>query len=306
MQRDNRVMESTVYDKNTTGPVAEPGETGPVAESGEDRTGSGPARRKWPWVAGAVVAVVAVVVGLGADHARQVTLREAQAHSGGGAGGVATNGRPAPGFYSYAAGGTERLSLPPLSQDEGPTVPGTVSLVGADCWVLRLDYSTHHWQTWRYCQRGADLWEMGGTTWQLWSVGPLDVTNLSRFTCDPGAQALPAHGSVGSTWSSRCTGTNSTIAGTTVTTGPYRLVGTGVLVVGGTRVPAVHFRRTRTDTGGQRGTERAEVWLDARTGLPLRLDQHLRVVTSTTFGTSTYTQDGTLRLTSITPVARGH
>ena len=95
------------------------------------------------------------------------------------------------------------------------------------------------------------------------------------------------------------------IAGTTVTAGPYRLAGTGVLVIGGTRVPAVHFHRSRTDSGGQRGTEEAEVWLDARTGLPLRLDQHLRVVTSTTFGTSTYTQDGILRLTSMTPIPPG-
>ncbi len=75
-------------------------------------------------------------------------------------------------------------------------------------------------------------------------------------------------------------------------------------MIGGTRVPAVHFDRGRTDTGGQRGTEQADVWLDTRTGLPLRLDQHLRVVTSTTFGTSTYTQDGTLRLTSMTPVTQ--
>ena len=113
---------------------------------------------------GAVVVVgaaAALVVGLSADRAWQVTLREAEAHFVSGAGGVTTNGRPTPGVYSYAAIGTERLSLPPLSQDEGPTVPGTVSLVGADRWVLRLDYSTHHWQTWRYCQRGADLWEMG-------------------------------------------------------------------------------------------------------------------------------------------------
>ena len=270
---------------------------------------SGRKRRRWPWVVGSVVVVMAVAAGviwLTGDHACQVTLREAEAHSGGEAGGVATNGRPTPGVYAYTGSGTERLTLPPLSQSEGPTIPGTVSLIGADCWVLRLDYSTHHWQTWRYCQHNGDLWEVGGTTWQLWTVGPIDVTNVSTFTCDEGAQALPAHGTVGSTWHSRCSGTNSTIAGTTVTSGPYRLVGTGVLTINGTRVPAVRFRRSRTDTGGQRGTEQADVWLDARSGLPLRLDQHLRVVTSTGFGTSTYTQDGSLWLTSMTPVTQDH
>jgi hypothetical protein len=264
-------------------------------------------RRRWPWVVGGVVVVLAVAgvgVVLSADHARQVPLREAEARTGGGSGAAGNDGRPAPGVYAYTGSGTERLSLPPLSQSEGPTIPGTMSLLGADCWMLRLDYSTHHWQTWRYCQHGADLWEAGGTTWQLWSVGPIDVTNVTTFTCDPGAESLPAQGAVGSTWHSRCAGTNSTIAGTTVTAGPYRLVGSGTLVIGGIRTPAVHFRRNRTDTGAQRGTERADVWLDARTGLPLRLDQQLRVVTSTSFGTSTYTQDGTLRLTSLTPVTR--
>jgi hypothetical protein len=177
-----------------------------------------------------------------------------------------------------------------------------VTLEGAGCWVLRLDYSTHHWQTWRYCEHGGDLWEAGGQTWQLWAVGPLDVTNLSTFTCAAGSMALPATGTVGQVWHSHCTGTNTTVAGTTVTAGPYRLVGTTTLTVGGTRVRAVHFHRLRTDTGAQRGTEQADVWLDARTGLPLELEQHLRVTTATTFGTSTYTQDGVLRLTSLSPL----
>ena len=166
-------------------------------------TGSVRRRRHWPWVVGGVVvaiAVAAVVVGVTADHARQVTLREAEAHSGGGAGGAATNGRPTPGVYAYTGSGTERLSLPPLSQPEGPTIPGTVSLVGADCWVLRLDYSTHHWQTWRYCQHGADLWEMGGTTWlpvparriALAAIRARRRCPLRAPSAQPGTRAAPA------------------------------------------------------------------------------------------------------------------
>ena len=205
------------------------------------------------------------------------------------------------GVYAYTGAGTERLSLPPLSQSEGPTVPGTVTLDGATCWVLRIDYSTHHWQTWRYCRHGADLEEAGGRSWQLWPVGPVDVTNLTTFTCAPGSMALPAEGVVGQTWHSRCTGTNTSVPGVTVTAGPYRLVGTTDLEVGGTPVAVARFARTRTDTGGQSGTESADVWLDRRTGLPVRLDQRLRVTTATAFGTSTYTQVGTLRLVSTVP-----
>jgi len=209
--------------------------------------------------------------------------------------------RPAPGVYAYLGSGTERLSVPPLSQAEGPTIPGTVTLDGARCWVLRFDYSSHHWQTWHYCLHGADLEEAGGQSWQLWPVGPVDVTNLTTFACAPGSMALPARGSPGQTWESRCTGTNTTVSGTTVSTGPYRLVGTSTMTVGGTAVPVVHFHRQRTDTGAQTGTEVADVWVRATDGLPVRLVQHLKVTTATAFGTSTYTQEGELHLESAAP-----
>ncbi len=261
-------------------------------------------RRRWPWVVGIVIVLVGVgvaAVWLTASHARQVTLREAEARSGSGGNGAPTAGRPAPGVYSYSSSGTERLSLPPLSQTEGPTMPGTVTLKGPDCWVFRIDYSTHHWQTWHYCQHGADLWEAGGQSWQLWPVGPLDVTNTTSFTCDAGSMALPGQGSASQAWVSRCSGVNTSVKGTTVSAGPYRLIGTTTLSVGGVRVRVAHFRRTRADSGAQVGTERADVWIDPRTGLPVRLEQHLRVTTSTMFGTSTYTQNGVLVLTSLVP-----
>ncbi len=265
-------------------------------------------RRRWPWVLGAVLLMVALgmlVAMLRTDRAHEVTLRQAEQRAGSSTGGAATAGGPAPGVYAYRGSGTEHLSLPPLSQPEGPTVPGTVTLHGSDCWVFRLDYSSHHWQTWDYCRHGDDLWEAGGKTWQLWSVGPMDFTNLSTFTCAPGSMAFPVHGSAGQVWQSHCTGINSSVRGTTVTTGPYRLVGTATLAIGGTPVQVFHFQRSRTDSGAQVGTERADVWVDARTGLPVRLEQHLRITTSTQSGTSTYTQDGALTLTSLAPRRAG-
>ena len=214
---------------------------------------------------------------------------------------MASNGRPAPGVYDYTVTGTEKLSLPPLSQCEGPTIPGTVTLDGAHCWTLRLDYSTHHWQTFDYCLHGADLWEAGGTTWQLWAVGPLDVTNTTTFVCAPRSMALPAHGVPGQVWHSRCTGTNTSVAGTTVTSGPYRLVGTSTMTVGGVAArgplpPPAHGQRRPDRNGDRRRVGRLD------TGLPVRLDQDIRVTTATEFGRSTYTQVGTMTLERPTPV----
>jgi hypothetical protein len=261
-------------------------------------------RPRWPWVLDAVVIAVAAgttAVWLTASRARPVTLRQAEIQLGAGARGVPGANRPAPGVYEYTGTGTEKLSLPPLSQGEGPSIPGTVTLDGANCWIFRIDYSTHHWQTWQYCLHNGDLWEAGGQTWQLWSIGPLQVTNLSTFHCAPGTMALPASASPGERWTSRCTGTNTSVKGQTITAGPYQFVGLVTMSVGGTPVRAAHFLRARTDSGAQRGTERADVWFSISTGLPLRLQQDIKVTTATAFGTSIYTQVGVLSLVSLVP-----
>ena len=142
-----------------------------------------------------------------------------------------------------------------------------------------------------------------GTTWQLWAVGPLDVTNTTTFVCAPRSMALPAHGVPGQVWYSRCTGTNTSVAGTTVASGSLP-VGGDLDHDGGRRGHArrAHFHRLRTDTGAQTGTETADVWVELATGLPVRLDQDIRVTTATEFGGSTYTQVGTMTLERPTPV----
>jgi len=253
-------------------------------------------------VLGAVVVVLgslALFVVLSTNHAQPVSMLQAETQLGKGGGGAPGANRPSPGVYDYTGSGTEHLTLPPLSQPEGPTIPGTVTLQGPGCWVFRVDYSTHHWQTWDYCLHGGDLWEAGGQTYQLWAIGPIDVTNLSTFTCEPGTMAVPAHATPGQRWPSRCTGTNTSVAGRTVSAGPYTFVGLDTITVGGTPVQAAQFLRVRADTGAQRGTERTEVWFSTRTGLPLREQQDLTVTTHTSFGTSTYTQRGVFILRSL-------
>jgi len=214
-------------------------------------------------------------------------------------GGGASGALPKPGVYEYRGSGTERLSLPPLSQAEGPIMPGTVTLSGADCWVFRIDYSTHHWQTWDYCRHGGETWEAGGRSWQLWTIGPLDETNTSDFTCAPRTMSLPATAVPGQRWQGRCVGTNTAVAGKTLSAGPYRFIGLTSVSVAGTQVHAAEFLRLRTESGAQKGSERDEVWLDAATGLPVRLRQDITVTTNTPFGTSTYTQSGVFALVSL-------
>jgi hypothetical protein len=258
-------------------------------------------RRRWPWVVGGVLLVLAVgtgVVWLTTNRAKPVTLREAESRLGAAGTKVPAGTRPAAGVYDYTGSGSEKLSLPPLSQGEGPTIPGTVTLQGQNCFLFRVDYSTHHWQTWRYCLHNGDVWEAGGQSWIMWSIGPLNVTNLSSFTCVAGTMAVPTAARPGESWHSSCTGTNTSVKGRTVSAGPYRFEGLATLRIGGVPVRAAHFLRLRTDSGAQKGTERSDVWFDLSTGLPLRVQQVLKVTSSTPFGSSTFTQTGVFSLAS--------
>lgn len=259
-------------------------------------------RRRWPWILGALLLLVGVgvaVVWLTTNRARPVTMGQAERQLGKKGGGNPGSSRPVPGVYLYTGSGTEHLSLPPLSQSEGPTMPGTVTLQGSNCWIFRIDYNTHHWQTWKYCLHDGDIWEAGGQSWQLWSIGPLQVTNLSTFACAARTMSLPGQAVPGQQWEGRCTGTNTSVKGRVVSAGPYKFVGLVTISINGSHVRAAKFLRLRTDSGTQHGTERSEVWLDERTGLPLRLQQDIKITSPTPFGNSTYTQVGVFSIVSL-------
>jgi hypothetical protein len=261
--------------------------------------------RRWLWVLLALVLVLGGLVAwfeFGSSRARPVSVQQAQSRLGPGHQ-EPTNGRPVPGVYSYTGAGMDRLSSPSLSQPEGPTVPGSVQLVGPACWTLRLDYSTHHWQTWRYCRDGTNLLQTGGQVWQLWPVGPVNFTNLTTTTCEAGAMALPGTFTQGHGWPSSCTGVSTEVKGTMRTQGVLTYLGPATVSVAGISLPAVHLLLTRTDTGAQTGSERYEMWLQPGTGLPLEIVQNISVTTDTPIGRSTYTQSGTLTLTSLQPAA---
>lgn len=291
-------------------------------ENGDGAQADGPAGsggrhvRRWLIVGVALVAVVMVAgwLALGRNRARPVSIDEARARtstttsSEDPSGPPSTGGpgegalvRPAAGVYEFAGSGREGLSLPPLSQDQGPTIPATVEHGDPGCWSIRFDYSTNHWQTWSYCIRDADLVEVGGLTWQRWMIGATAITNLTTSTCDD-APVLPAVREPDQEWPGTCTSINEAVSGEAVSEGPYRYVGEETLEVGGAEVVAAHFVREREMSGAQEGTERSEVWFAVDSGLPVRNERAISVATDTPVGASTYTEDGEFRLTSLEPV----
>ncbi len=250
-----------------------------------------------------VVVLAAALAGAWLRHegARPVTVEQAQNRAGPISTLAPGDNRPRPGVYLYSGTGEDRLSLPPLSQAQGPTMPATVTAGRSGCWSLRIDYSTHHWQSWDYCWQGPDMVQTGGRFWQLWNVGPFSITNLTSLTCSPPAMVLPADPKPGRTWATSCGGTSTAVSGRMQSAGTLTYLGRVGVTVGGRTVQADHFLLTRTDSGSQQGTERYESWLAPGSGLPLQLHQSISVTTHTPFGQSDYTQNGTLTLTSLQP-----
>lgn len=268
-----------------------------------------------------MIGLAVLVVGLGVaawfwiqrDTSRPVTLDEARDRRNETNGGLAPDPsgsdepgsdgpvRPAAGVYEYEGTGTESLSLPPLSQSQGPTVPATVEHLGNDCWSIRFDYSNNHWQKWNYCPLGADLVETGGESWQRWMIGATAITNLTTATCDD-AMVLPASRTPGQVWEASCTATNEAVDGEATSAGDYTFVGDEDIEVGGHSVPTAHFVREREMSGAQEGSERSEVWFAVDTGLPIRNERTISVSTDTPVGASTYEEDGSFRLVGPDPV----
>jgi hypothetical protein len=252
----------------------------------------------------AIVIIVAGVVLTLRDTSRPVTLDEARERTtttSAGSGGANGPARPEPGVYRFAGTGTGELSTPPLSQSQGPTMPGTVEWLDRGCWSFRIDYSSNHWQQWTYCPEGEATVEAGGSTWQRWMIGTTAITNLSTFSCAAGSVVRVPDPQPGESWQGRCTGTNESVEGETVSAGPHRYDGDEVLDVDGVAVRTQRYLSERTMSGAQTGTDRSQFWFASDTGLPVRVERSIEVSTDTPIGTSTYREEGEFRLVATDP-----
>jgi len=278
----------------------------------------GPPSRRRPWrrrhrVALVALAVVVVVLSgaVGAfvyrwDHSGPVPLSSSVAiqrflAAGGARSADPSALQPAAGVYPYAGSGHEHISLPPRSQTEGPSMPGTISYRSDGCWVWRVDYSDSHWQSATFCPRGGNLAEVARAGWYRWSFVALSIADTATFTCTPEI-ARPAVLHAGQAFPFSCTGTNDPIrTAPVIVRGTNRYLGLSVVHVGRQAVVAMHFQERTTYSGGQRGTNVADVWLAADDALPLMASWTTSVSSPTFLGTSTLTGHATLRLRSLTP-----
>jgi hypothetical protein len=107
----------------------------------------------------------------------------------------------------------------------------------------------------------------------------------------------------GATGRVRCDGHSQTTGADQRQRGRITFVGRTSVSVGGTRVPALHYREDFTIRGGQHGSTHESVWVAAADGLPLRETRTIEVVSPAPapIHQVTYRERGTWRLTSLTP-----
>lgn len=211
---------------------------------------------------------------------------------------------PPAGVYQYTGSGSEELSTPPKSQTEGPEIPGTIQHREGGCWTFRLDYSTNHWRRWEFCGDADGLRERGSRVYQRWDFVVSSVDNLAIMRCRPAAVLIGPDMEPGDTWTHTCHGTNSAIAGETVTTTERRFVGRETLRVGGSSVEALHFRDRGVVSGAQSGSEEFDLWL-RDDGLVLQGRQRIVIDSDSPIGNITYTQQGAFALVSTDPRVPG-
>lgn len=261
--------------------------------------------RRWVLLGLAAVLVVGTVlfaVAWRQSGSRPVSLNEARKRLGTTVtAGNAAPLQPAAGIYEYRGSGTESLDKPPKSQDQGPVIPGTVTYDAAGCWTIRADYSTGHWQNWKFCaQPGGGLAEAGGQTHSEWDFVLFKVNTTSTLVCSQGDLIRPGM-KPGDSYPHVCSGTSTGVSGETKIDGTTTYVGPETITVGGVAVPVYHFRHEGRLGGAQSGTQSDDEWLSRATGLPIRNDRRNDVASDSPIGKVTYTERGTFTLTSLTP-----
>ncbi len=268
-------------------------------------------RRVWPWLAGttgAVLLIGATVAG-GLFLTREDpgakpigdAVDEYRTDSGIDAESSAGDPRPPAGVYTLTGEGSEAISLPPVDQTDGDTIPMTITHDESDCWTLRIDYNEAHWQDWSLCTVEGDVFENGGRTSQRWDFGATEVGTLAEFVCDPPVPFAPMTAEPDDTFERSCVGTNDAVDGTTTSNGTLTVLQPASITVGGEEIEARGFRIDAGFTGSQTGSEEVELWFATGTRLPLRGLRSVTIDSDSPIGTVTYGEAGTWELSSTEP-----
>ena len=253
-----------------------------------------------------VVSIVGVSVWMGRERPGARSLEDAlRDFRNGDAGAIDALGavarRPQAGVYAATGAGHASIDIPPVSQSYGATIPVTVRHIGDDCWSTRVDFNTAYAQTWDYCLVDGQVVENANHTSTRWDFGFTTIEERTEFVCSPPSVIVRSGERRNDGSSSTCTGSNSSIGGSTTSAVTITMLGAEPIDVGGTVVAAFHFREDDRLTGAQRGTTAIDYWYSVESFLLLRMERSNQLRTDSPIGSVTYAEDGALQLSSLEP-----
>jgi hypothetical protein len=246
-----------------------------------------------------LLAAGAVWFFVGRDHARQVSDDQAleNLRSGGGATTTAAAGGPDVGVYSATSTGTESVGIPGLDEDLGPNAPVTVTQGDGGCFTYRVDFNSHYWRNWMWCPTSEAMFAVTRMESRTGRTLPgVSVESLATYSCDVPVPFLWADAASGDRRDGSCTGVVKDSDGVTGDAAVVEVLGQSTMTVGGETVDVVHLRSTETLSNSQTGSEIDEWWIDANTGLPVKI-----MIEISAKGTRQYTVTGGVDLTTLTP-----
>lgn len=281
----------------------------PAPEESET-TQNRPRRRLRRVLFGAALVLLVFVVAaglwffLGRDQAKELSDIEAVAgfRAGGGdptADPAENEGRPVPGVYTATASGSESIGLPGFDESLGPGAPVTVTYGDDGCFIYRVDFNSHHWRSWTFCPAGTATFALQRLdSWTARKAPALDIATLSTYRCDVPVDYLWPDMADGDRRTGVCTGTTDSDDSVTDDNGDLEVLDVAATMkIDGTDVAVVHLRSADTLSGDQTGSENGEWWLDATTGLPLRVS----VASALGGGLADYSEQFDVELSTLTP-----
>jgi hypothetical protein len=196
---------------------------------------------------------------------------------------------PTPGVYVYASAGSESIDVLGGASHQYPSI-STITVVSTAC-GSRL--------TWTPLEGRFDEYDLcvrsDGVAGE-WTVNHHEFFHMQDeqvFTCRSPSWWLPP--ARVSAWSTVCR------SGDRVLTRSARVVATETLGVGGVDRSAVHIYLVDVLGGASHGSTRADLWLDARTGLPLRWHSQNDSLNASPVGDVHFRETFDLTLRSVDP-----
>jgi len=194
------------------------------------------------------------------------------------------------GVYVYATEGSEHTDALMGATHHYPP-RSTITVTKDPCGVkMRWDALEGRSTTWTFCVDGG-RWVMTTQDERHTFFG---VTEATTYECSDVPFRTPGD-RPGAPTAVTCTTSGA------VEHVMQRVVGPETLRVGGENVPAVHVHQATSLSGDIRGASTYDIWLDRKTGVPVRIAMVSRSKNDSPVGDVHYDEMVTLRLRSLTP-----